>query len=319
MPVFPLFFPPLSPPRALTRRRLLGGGLAALAAPMLLPRRTHAATGGAPRALAFEGTTPVVATDAGLWRLLPEEARKLALTAPVTTLASHPARPGTLLAALAQGGLRRSQDGGESWAQAGAGLPDTPVTALTMAAREPEMLYAALAGDGLWRSPDTGATWEFVMDRPYLDGAEHEVLSLVSVASETGMGGIWLYAGTGAGLTRVPDCFCRWQDVTAGDAMDALVAGKTPPPAASLPAEEPVAHLALAPEAPRQLYAGTKSGLWASTDAGVNWALAAPGTIGALAVDPADPLHLVAARDGTLAFSRDAGATWTRFNTFKDS
>ena len=51
------------------------------------------------------------------------------------------------------------------------------------------------------------------MDRPWLDDAERELLSLASVELETGMGGIWIYAGTEVGLTRVPDCFCRWQDV----------------------------------------------------------------------------------------------------------
>ncbi|KKL47392.1 hypothetical protein LCGC14_2336030, partial [marine sediment metagenome] len=246
-------------------------------------------------------------------------AEPLALAQPISALASHPRRAGTLLAALEGGGLIRSLDGGLTWAEAGSGLPDTPITTLTMAALEPDMVYAALAGDGLWRSQDGGETWEFVMDRPYLDGAEHDVHSLVSVASPTGMGGIWLYAGTRAGLTRVPDCFCRWQDVTAGDAMDALAAGKTPPAAAPLPEGQPVTNLALAPETPERIYAGLASGLWTSSDAGVNWTLASPGAIGALAVDPADPHHLVAARKGNLSISRDGGATWTTTPVLKDS
>ncbi|RKF15466.1 exo-alpha-sialidase [Roseovarius spongiae] len=237
----------------------------------------------------------------------------------MTALASHPKREGTLLAALEGGGLRRSLDGGLTWAEAGAGLPAAPITALTVAALDPDMIYAAIRGDGLWRSEDSGESWHFVMDRPYLEGTEHDVLSLVSVASPSGMGGIWLYAGTKAGLTRVPDCFCRWQDVTAGDAMDALAAGKSPPPAAPLPLGEPIANLALAPDAPQRLYAGLASGLWVSTDAGVNWAQASPGATEALAVDPADPLHLVAARESGLSVSRDGGATWTRSTPFKDS
>ncbi|KKM03632.1 hypothetical protein LCGC14_1772530, partial [marine sediment metagenome] len=124
-----------------------------------------------------------------------------------------------------------------------------------------------------------------------------------------------LYAGTQAGLTRVPDCFCRWQDVTAGNAMDALAAGETPPSTAPLPNGEPVATLALAPE---RIYAGLTSGLWASTDGGVNWALAYTGAIGALAVNSSDPLSLAAARDGGLSISRDGGATWTLSTPFKD-
>jgi len=307
------------PPRAISRRRLLGGSIAALGAALILPRLSFAASGDAIRALSFDGATAIAARSSGLWRLNPDEAQALSLAEPVTCLASHPAREGMLFAALAEGGLRRSLDGGRSWTDAGAGLPDRPVTALTLAAREPEMIYAALAGDGLWRSQDAGESWEFVMDRPYLEGAEHEVLSLVSVASPTGMGGIWLYAGTDAGLTRVPDCFCRWQDVTSGDAMDALAAGITPAPAAPLPAGEPVTTLALAPEAPERLYAGLSSGLWASGDAGVNWSLSSAGAIEALAVDPADPDHLVAAREGGLSASRDGGVTWTSETSQKES
>ncbi|MDP2739607.1 MAG: hypothetical protein Q8O82_13135 [Pseudorhodobacter sp.] len=87
-----------------------------------------------------------------------------------------------------------------------------------------------MADDGLWRSADAGATWAFAMDRPWIAEAEREVLALASVNLASGMGGIWIYAGTGRGLTRVPDCFCRWQDVVAGDAMDALVADNAPVP-----------------------------------------------------------------------------------------
>ena len=105
-----------------------------------------------------------------------------------------------MFAAIDPVGLMRSRDGGSTWADAGAGLPATRVTALTHSALEPDMLYAALAEDGLWRSIDAGESWEFVMDRPYLNGAEREVLTLASVGNPTGMGGIWLYAGTDAGM-----------------------------------------------------------------------------------------------------------------------
>ena len=176
-----------------------------------------------------------------------------------------------------------------------------------MAAQAPDTIYAALEGDGLWRSEDGGETWAFVMDRPYLDGEEHDVLSLVSVAHETGMGGIWLYAGTRAGLTRVPDCFCRWQDVVAGDALDALVAGDTPVTAASLPEGEPIEILALAPDAPQRLLAALPSGLWLSTDAGVNWEQTASDPVTALTTDPADPLHVIAADAAGLRVGQSVG------------
>ncbi|MFZ3584457.1 WD40/YVTN/BNR-like repeat-containing protein [Loktanella sp. DJP18] len=190
-------------------------------------------------------------------------------------------------------------------------MPLAAVLSVTMGAAAPDTLYAAVAGDGLWRSEDAGESWAFVMDRPYLDGTEQDVLSLISVGSPSGMGGIWLYAGTDVGLTRVPDCFCRWQDVTAGDAMDAIVAGETSASTAPFPPSSPVRNLGVANAAPSQIYAGSTTGLWASSDAGVNWSLVSPTVVTALAVDPQDPLHLVAARTDGIAESRDGGQTWS--------
>lgn len=305
--------------RGITRRRLLAIGSSAAGSALVLPHISFAAPEkGALGALTFDGETVIAASDAGLRRIVGETSDTLSDPGAVSALTTHPERPGTIYAALRDGGLRRSTDGGASWAEADAGLPNAPILSLAIAAHAPDMLYAAVAGDGLWRSEDAGAQWEFVMDRPYLDGAEHDVLSLVSVGNPTGMGGIWIYAGTAAGLTRVPDCFCRWQDVTAGDAMDALVAGETPAPAASLPAGVSVHTLALAPEKPERIYAGLSTGLWASTDAGVNWSRISPEPVSALAVDPADPLHIVAARPDGLRVSRDGGASWSVLTSIKE-
>jgi len=117
----------------------------------------------------------------------------------------------------------------------------------------------------------------------------------------------------------VPDCFCRWQDVVAGDALDALVAGDVPVTAASLPEGEPIEILALAPAAPQRLLAALPSGLWLSTDAGVNWEQSASDPVSALAVDPADPLHVISADAAGLRVSRDGGTNWSPFDLSKDS
>lgn len=267
-------------------------------------------------ALAFDGPSLVLAAN-GLW-LSADGGENWTATGdpgPLANLYAHPDRPGTVFGVLAAGGVIRSRDGGRSWQPAARGLPGAPVDALTIAAHEPDMLYAALRGDGLWRSQDAGESWEFVMDRPYLGGNEHDVLSLASVNNASGMGGIWVYAGTDVGLTRVPDCFCRWQDVTPGDAMDALVAGTAPAAPKSLPAGEPVQSLGLAPGSPDTIYAGMPSGIWKSTDAGVNWLRMAEGAARQIAVDPAESRHVVALGDGTIRSSRDGGDTWKFLNT----
>src|SRR3546814_7197574 len=101
------------------------------------------------------------------------------------------------------------------------------------------------------------------------------------------MGGILIYAGTPVGLIRVPDCFCRWQDVQPGNAMDALVSGDAPPSQAPLPAGEPIHALASAPSAPETVYAALPSGVWTSRDGGVVWSQLADRFASAVAVHPA--------------------------------
>lgn len=298
-----------------TRRAMLGAAACGLAAMALAPARLRAARPqpGTPRALVFDGDALLAtadslrrSTDGGAtWAALP------AAPAGISALAAHADRRGRIFAGLAAGGVSLSEDGGESWADAAAGLPAAPVRALALAAESPDTVYAAVGGDGLWTSRDAGRSWELSMDRPWLDGAERDVLALASVSLDTGMGGIWVYAGTEIGLMRVPDCFCRWQEVRPGNAMDALVAGEAPPEAVPLPAGEPVRSLAVSPARPELLHAALPSGVWRSADAGVTWGRASATDVLCIAADPADPLHIVAATPGGLVTSRDGGLTWT--------
>lgn len=299
----------------LSRRTVLATAVATLglmAAPPFL--RAEISGRNDVRAIAFDGAALLIVAD-GYWRSGDDGTSWSRLTdgghGPATALATHPDRPGRIHATLAAGGLIRSVDGGMSWKSVGAHLPVGAATALTVAAPAPDTLYLAIQGDGLWRSLDAGDTWEFVMDRPFLGGAEREVLTLASVNGATGMGGIWLYAGTERGITRVPDCFCRWQDVQSGDAMDALAAGTAPTAGNPLPAGESLRSLALAPQIPDVLYAALPSGIWKSTDAGVNWARTGDAVAQCLAVNPVDPNHVVAPAAGGIVFSRDGGATWS--------
>lgn len=300
----------------LTRRSMLLGlavlpGLAAMT-----PRVALAATPESEAiAIAFDGTALVLAAD-GLWRSLDGGASWDALPSDigsrVTALAAHPDRPGRILAALAAGGPAVSNDGGATWAIIGSDLPEAPGLAIAAAATQPDTVYLSVAGDGIWQSKDGGVTWAFAMDRPWLAEAEHDLLALASVNRPSGMGGVWIYAGTEAGLTRVPDCFCRWQDVQAGDAMEALVAGEEPAPERPLPVGESIRSLTLAPNTPETLFAATTSGIWKSADAGVSWSPVSEAAAQALAVNPADPNHVVAATNNGILSSHDGGLTWAK-------
>ena len=263
--------------------------------------------------MAFDSGALVVAAD-GIWISGDGGARFSAsgLSAPaVTALATHPDRPGLICAAQEAIGLTMSADGGKTWRGIGGALPPAPIDAMAIAAQDPALFYVAVRGDGLWQSKDSGESWEFAMDRPFQEQAERDVLALASVSSPSGMGGIWVFAGTELGVIKVPDCFCRWQEIGNDGAMDSLVSGQAALPALRLP-REPARSLVLAPSVPNVLFAGLPSGIWRTDDTGETWrlltdALASP----VLAVDPLEPSHIVAATtDGAILSSRDGGLNW---------
>lgn len=103
-----------------------------------------------------------------------------------------------------EAGLFKSADGGTMWREANAGLGGLDVHGLAIDPREPQKLHAAVRdkGEGIYRTTDGGGKWVRVDDGP---GGEVKVLASVNIP--TGMGGIFLYAGTAAGLQRNPDCF----------------------------------------------------------------------------------------------------------------
>ena len=308
----------------LTRRRLLMGLAAASlysAGPTGLSRAlagtaVKRAPGGV-TALAFEQGRLVLAAD-DIW-LSPDGGANFMPTSEkpgsvVTALAAHPDHPGMIYAATTTGGLLRSVDAERSWQAVGTGLPQAPLDAVAIAAHDPATVYVAVRGDGLWQSKDGAQSWEFAMDRPLEGKVERDVVSLASVGILSGMGGIWVFAGTEAGVARVPDCFCRWSGLGKDVAMDALASGPKAVAAAAarhLP-REPVRSLALAPSVPDVLFAALPSGIWKTDDTGETWtlvtaALASP----CLAVNPNDPNHIVAAdAGGTMLSSRDGGFTW---------
>jgi len=110
----------------------------------------------------------------------------------------------TIYVATHEAGVFKTTDGGKTWREINAGLGGLDVHGLAVDPREPQKLHAALRdkGEGIYRSVDGGGKWVRVDDGP---PGEVKVLSSVNIS--TGMGGIFLYAGTAEGLLRNPDCF----------------------------------------------------------------------------------------------------------------
>jgi photosystem II stability/assembly factor-like uncharacterized protein len=117
------------------------------------------------------------------------------------TLAMHPQQHDQIYAGGHDLGLLRSDDFGQTWQRASQGIPSPDVHALTVDPRKPQQLYAWVVEHGLYRSQDGGRSWHRANDGP----PNPEVRALASVNVPTGMGGIFLYAGTADGLFKVPD------------------------------------------------------------------------------------------------------------------
>jgi photosystem II stability/assembly factor-like uncharacterized protein len=103
-----------------------------------------------------------------------------------------------------EAGVFKSSDGGITWKEANIGLGGLDVHGLAVDPKAPQKLHAAVRekGEGIYRTTDRGGKWTRVDDGP---GGEVKVLASVNIP--TGMGGIYLYAGTAEGLQRSPDCF----------------------------------------------------------------------------------------------------------------
>ncbi len=110
------------------------------------------------------------------------------------------AAKGFLYVATDGTGVVRSRDGGQTWAAANKGLESLRIAGLALDPRARQKLHAMTRDKGLFRTVDGGESWERVDDGPA--GTIH-VLGSVNIS--TGMGGIFLYAGTDQGLVRGPD------------------------------------------------------------------------------------------------------------------
>jgi photosystem II stability/assembly factor-like uncharacterized protein len=187
------------------------GGLVAAAQGQ--PAQEHGARFEHVHALAWdaEGRTLWLGAHTGLFRS-PDDGRswqQVRLPAAsehvdVMAIAPHPAEARTLYVGTHEAGVLKTTDGGLTWHAANTGLGGPDVHGLSIDGATPDKLHAAVRakGEGLYRTTDGGVKWTRVDDGP---SGEVKILSSVSIP--TGMGGIWLYAGTAEGLQRSPDCF----------------------------------------------------------------------------------------------------------------
>ena len=158
------------------------------------------------------GSTPLLANEPGY-----DEVNGLGLAELNGRIQDFALVPGgtTLYAAVANGGVWRSDDLGGSWRSVGDGLPTqvvgsiawTPAGGGTLVAVTGDGAFGgnSLGGLGVWRSTDEGATWTRSAGPP--DGA----LGFKAAVDPTDPSVV--YAATGAGLFRSTDAGATFTDV----------------------------------------------------------------------------------------------------------
>ena len=164
-------------------------------------------------ALAFDAAARSLwlGTHAGLFRSEDGGRTWTKLTLPVKhdapdvmAVTPDPRDAGTVYVATHEAGVFKTADGGRSWSEINSGLGGQDVHGLAIDPNAPTKLHALVRDkrQGLYRTTNSGEKWVRVDDGP---GGETKVVTSVNLS--TGMGGIFLYAGTAEGLQRSADCF----------------------------------------------------------------------------------------------------------------
>ena len=161
-------------------------------------------------AINIAGREMFLGTDIGLlrsnnggrtWKKVSVSAKQPNLE--VMAVAAGQKQPSTIYIATREAGVFASSDDGTNWSQINNGLGGLDVHGLAIDPNDGK-LHAVIRNKGqeIYRSTNGGGKWSRVNGGP---GQEIKFLSSVNIP--TGMGGIFLYAGTVEGLQRSPDCF----------------------------------------------------------------------------------------------------------------
>jgi len=247
--------------------------------------------------------TPKPSTSAppsGSWQ------RITTLPRQINSFAVDPTNPRILYAGTGDSGsgsgVYKSEDAGQAWKLAAAGLPSEDVSALAVSRAAPTTLYAMVGVRGyVYASSDGAQSWTRIGDSALFGGYTRKLIP-VPGKSQT-----LFSVALGSGLARSNDGGHTWTPVRKG-----------------LPGDERnvnVQSLAIDPADTNVLYLGTGGfvggghGVFKSTDGGENWTASNEGMIDyritAVAVDPAHSKTAYAGSDaGEFFKSTDGGQTW---------
>ena len=201
-----------------------------------------------------------------------------------------------------EGGLRRSEDGGDTWERVGEGtIESDAVTSVTVSPRDPEEVWVGTEPSAVYRSTDGGDSWERKGGLTELPSSSewsfpprphtHHVRWIEVDPADPDH----LYVGIEAGaLVQTRDAGETWEDRVSTSRRDNH-------------------SLATHPDAPERAYAAAGDGYAETRDGGETWAHPQEGLdhryVWSVAVDPGDPdTRLVSAASGANRAHRSGNA-----------
>lgn len=254
----------------------------------------------------------------------------------VTALARHPSDPSILYAGTARGGVYRSMNGGQTWTALNNGLTSLDIRSVAIDPSTPSTLYLGTTG-GLFKSTNNGASWfvpspalEFafifaVVIDPSRPATMYAAVPNQGVYKTTDAGSTWtpVNLGLGGGLyvrslvmdpTNPLHLYAGtingaiFKSTSGGGAWVAVRSG-VPESAGD------IYSLAIDPQAPDTVYAGTVQGVYKTTDGGFAWDAANTGFGGrfvqALALGSGNSSVVYASSEQGVFKSTNGGASWS--------
>ena len=220
-------------------------------------------------------------------------------------VAVDPGNAAIVYAAVGDGGVFKSTNGGGSWS--GIGLDSTFVFSLAIDPSSPSTIYAG-ASDGIYRTADGGAHWTLANPNDSIPSVRALAIDPVTPAT--------IYAGTdGSGVFRTTDGGAHWANISSSQPF---VNSGT------------VSGLAVDPSSHATLYAATSNGAWKTVNGGSAWTEINDGleidfnrpTLRAIAISPGSPSTIYVGSTGAFGSSAgtgvykstNSGSSWTAMN-----
>lgn len=206
----------------------------------------------------------------------------------INGLAADPSNNGVLYAAAANG-LYKTTNGAKTWNRIGTSLPQGGLVLVTVDPFNSNTLYVS-TGKQLFKSLDGGGSWK---------EADTNLAGAPIQAVQVGANSSIVFAGTlGQGFSVSTDGAQTW----SGSAAPATI--------------NPFALcVAINPQNPSIVYAGTSAGVIKSSDGGDTWVALPTGlttsAVIALIIDPNTPSVMYAGTSGGVFMTTNGGENWT--------